>query len=557
MDRRVRRVRRRSPFPILISLLIIVAAVGVATYYFQRHAPTSDEMDLATYYGLTSDEQAALVVDDTILEEKGLTRNGVIYVAYETVYHYFNSGFYWENATRTLRLTSPSGTVSWTAEDGSGDLLVEGGLPYISAECIRDNSDIDLEIFSEPQRIVARTSWTDLSAMKVNESGEVRYRGGPKSEVLTSVRPGDIVVLLERLDDWYKVSTKDGFLGYIESTKVAEAPAGTISHTSDPWFEFPHIFAEEKICLAWQYVSENGGNDELETLTAGAAGLNVVCPTWFSFADAEGTLVSHADASYVERAHAAGLDVWPSLRDEMGKDDLGTLLATGEKRAFITEQLLQAAADTGVDGINIDLETLQEEEAPHYLQFLKEFCVAAHERGLIVSTDNYVPMYTRHYNHAEQARTVDYIVIMGYDEHTSGSAEAGSVASLPFVEQGITDMLEMVPAEQIVIAMPFYTRGWQTDPAGQNLTFEVYGMQSQYDFIEAHGIQLAWDPEVGQNVGMAQDEDGIYSIWAEDLQSTEERLKLFKKYGLAGVGAWRLGFEDARVWPLIESYLES
>ena len=40
---------------------------------------------------------------------------------------------------------------------------------------------------------------------------------------------------------------------------------------------------------------------------------------------------------------------------------------------------------------------------------------------------------------------VDYIVIMGYDEHYVGS-DAGSVASLPWVEQGVQDTIAEAPA---------------------------------------------------------------------------------------------------------------
>lgn len=82
--------------------------------------------------------------------------------------------------------------------------------------------------------------------------------------------------------------------------------------------------------------------------------------------------------------------------------------------------------------------------------------------GVVLSVDNYVPMsHTSFYNRKEQANFADYVVIMGYDEHYAGSPEAGSVASLSWVTQGVSDTLKEVPADQVILGMPFYTRVWE------------------------------------------------------------------------------------------------
>ena len=62
--------------------------------------------------------------------------------------------------------------------------------------------------------------------------------------------------------------------------------------------------------------------------------------------------------------------------------------------------------------------------------------------GIILSVDNYVPTASSdHYDRAEQGVFADYVVIMGYDEHYAGSEEAGSVASIGYVQQGIEKTL--------------------------------------------------------------------------------------------------------------------
>ena len=549
--------KRRSPLPIIICLVIIAAIIGIGSFFINRYTPTDTEMNKNEYYGLTSEEQAALILNGQVLEEKGLVADGTVYISYSDVWNYLNSGFYWDAQAGQLMLTLPSGTLTWTPDDGSGAVILgSDGNPYISAECVKENSDIDLEIYSEPNRVVARTQWDGVRTATVTETAQVRYRGGPRSEILTEVQAGDTVVFQEDLSDWCQVATSDGYVGYVESSTLTQNEETGLPHETDEKFQYQKISLDHKIVLGWHYVGSQEGNSSLSEVIAGATGLNTISPTWFSLADGQGNLISYADSSYVEQAHAAGLQVWGLLGDVDGSAvNTGSVLSSAEARANIIQQLMQIAAECGMDGINVDFESIREESAPQYLQFLKELCAAAHQQNLIVSTDNFVPTYTGYYKRAEQAKTVDYIIIMGYDEHTASSEEAGSVASLPFVEQGIADTLAEVPAEQVINAVPFYTRGWvetfgSTVPESQTLS-----MDEADAFVTEHGIETYWDASVGQNVGSVETGDARYSIWLEDEQSIAEKVNLASEYNLAGVAAWRLGFERQSVWSVFEDYV--
>ena len=549
--------KRRSPLPIIICLVIIAAIIGIGSFFINRYTPTDTEMNKNEYYGLTSEEEAALILNGQVLEEKGLVADGTVYISYSDVWNYLNSGFYWDAQAGQLMLTLPSGTLTWTPGDGSGAVILgSDGSPYISAECVKENSDIDLEIYSEPNRVVARTQWDGVRTATVTETAQVRYRGGPRSEILTEVQAGDTVVFQEDLSDWCQVATSDGYVGYVESGSLTQNEETGLPHETDEKFQYQKISLDHKIVLGWHYVGSQEGNSSLSEVIAGATGLNTISPTWFSLADGQGNLISYADSSYVEQAHAAGLQVWGLLGDVDGSAvNTGSVLSSAEARANIIQQLMQIAAECGMDGINVDFESIREESAPQYLQFLKELCAAAHQQNLIVSTDNFVPTYTGYYKRAEQAKTVDYIIIMGYDEHTASSEEAGSVASLPFVEQGIADTLAEVPAEQVINAVPFYTRGWvetfgSTVPESQTLS-----MDEADAFVTEHGIETYWDASVGQNVGSVETGDARYSIWLEDEQSIAEKVNLASEYNLAGVAVWRLGFERQSVWSIFEDYV--
>ena len=209
----------------------------------------------------------------------------------------------------------------------------------------------------------------------------------------------------------------------------------------------------------------------------------------------------------------------------------------------------------GMDGINVDFESLSEDVGIHFLEFLRELSIECHKNNLVLSVDNPVPEdFTSHYDRAEQGRVVDYVIIMGYDEHYVGS-EAGSVASLPWVEQGIQDTLDEVPAKRVINAIPFYTRLWRT--TGGNVTSEAIGMDQAQQTIADNNVETYWDKTTSQNYGKYDIDNSTYQIWLEDAQSVAEKVKLVSKYDLAGVSAWKLGFENNGIWQVISDNLNN
>ena len=554
-SRRRAKKKKLSKIPLIISALAVAWIIFFTAYFFRKYSPTDKLMDPAEYFQLEEADDAALIVNDEVLEEKGKVINGAVYFDYLTAWDMLNNAFYWEEPANTLYLTLPKEERTWTPEDGSGAVVLVDGLPYISAACIRENSDLDMEEFD--RRVVVRTEWDNLETATVTSDAAVRYRGGPKSEVLTTAPEGSTVVVTERLDDWTGVSTEDGFVGYCRTSALSFDETPAITHTSDDRFTGNHLMLDQKPVMVWQYVDSPEGNNMLKDLIKDAQGVNVISPTWFDITNKDGLLVSFANKKYVKRAHKAGMSVWAHFGDVKGKDvNIGEVFETREMRTHVIEQVIAEAKKAKIDGINLDFESIRQDSAPQYLQFIRELSAAAHENNLIISVDNMVPKFSEYYKRKEQAKWADYIIVMAYDEHTSASPEAGSVASMPFVEEAVDGTLAEVPKEQVICGIPFYTRGW-TVPFGTDVPqSEAMGMEQAYDFVTAHDITLSYDDSFGQNVGTSSDSEARYSIWMEDEQSVTNKINLIRQKELAGVAAWRIGFEKASVWSIITGGLE-
>ena len=566
--RRRRRRRRNQLVPILVAMLLIilVAVAGIVTGFIKKYTPSDVRMELADYYH-TGEGEAALILQDTISEAKGKIVDGRAYLPYSVITNEMGGRFYWDKESEKMLYTTATDTLEIKPEDTAYTIagqtkqqdyiLVKeiGEEFYIALDFAEQYMPIQGEVYDKPDRIVVSYKWGDINTVSVSKDTEVRYQGGIKSPILSDVKKGDTLILLEEMENWSRVMTTDGIDGYVEKKNLEKPQTTELSYTGEYKEDYSSLTREHKINLTWHQVTSEAANAALGETIQNMAGVNVISPTWFSVTANEGTISSLASADYVNEAHSRGMEVW-GLIDNFNPD-VSTLetLSSRSSREHIIQKLLEEAQRVGLDGINVDFEALTEEEAPHFIQFVRELSVVCRANNLVLSVDNPVPQFTGFYNRKEQGIVADYVIIMGYDEHTTGSEEAGSVASLPFVKEGIEKTLQEVPKEKVINGIPFYTRLW-TESNNGTLSSEVMTMDAASQYIQENGIEVYWEKETAQNYGELLTDNGTQKIWLEDEQSIEEKMKLISQYELAGVASWKLGFERADVWSVISQYLQ-
>lgn len=558
--------KKAAPVLVVLILIVLVGAAGIVSFLINRYKPGTEYMAGNEYFNLTDENSVALIQNGELLEEQAVLIGGEPYAAYTYVESRLNSCFYWDEETKGILLTT-SGGVQTLLPGDAAVAKTPGGQPavqqesdgkvYISLDVVKEYTDLDYAYYSDPNRVVIRNEWDGVEQATVqSDTAQVRQKGGIKSLILADVQKGDTLLYLENLDNWCKVMTADGYTGYIRTEDISEPEA--IEARTAKKDSYERITRDHKINLVWHQSTSTESNDAMAEMTAEMTGVNVISPTWFSVTDETGTISSLASADYVKLAHEAGREVWGLIDNFNEAFDETTDLAYASVRSRIIEQLLAEAASCGMDGINVDFENLKEAGIPHYLQFLRELTSAAHAQNLVVSVDTPVPQaYTMYYQRGEQARFVDYMIVMAYDEHFAGSEEAGSVSSLPFVQQAVEEMTRVMPADQVICGIPFYTRVW-TEKFGQSaITSEVLGMDGAKNYAKENQMTETWDASLGQNVATVETSDARYTIWMEDEQSMEEKLKVIQSADLAGVAEWKLGFECADVWSLISKYIET
>ena len=570
--RRRKKRSRLNPIAVGGAAVVLILMIAASVFLIKKYSPSKERMDLSIYFQMEEEDELAIIIQNTLIEDKGIVLDGRPYVSTEVVKDYLNSRFYWDSAENLYIYTTPTEMI--TAHVGEKQysvdkkhtavdyqiVKVEDGVAYVALEYIQNHTAMEYEYMEEPKRVQITNEFGEIPVVEAKKNSEVRYRAGIKSPILTDVKKGDFLYVLDegenQVEKWTKVRTKDGYIGYIKDKKLKEE--STITTTNDfveP--EYASMTKDYTINLAWHQVTNKEANSQVLEKLADAKGLTTISPTWFFIKDDNGNIQSIATQDYVNYCHQNGVEVWGLVENITYKDqfDITTVLNRTSSRQNLATQLIAQAIQYDLDGINVDIEALPGEAGEGFIEFIRELSIMCRRNNIILSVDNYVPMaYNQNYNRKEQGIVADYVIIMGYDEHFAGSEEAGSVASIGYVRNGIEKTLEEVPAEKVINAVPFYTRLWETNGAGE-LSSSALGMSNAEKTVAANGATPEWSEEAGQYYAEYENGDNFYQIWLEEERSIEEKAKLIKEYDLAGIASWRLGYERDEIWDVILKYV--
>lgn len=581
---------KKKILPIIaaLTLIIVVALFMVLDNIIEKYTPTKATQDLSIYYNITTDNDVAIIYNNEQLEEKAKVINNVVYLNIDMVKTLLNNRFYWDANENLLRYTTSKDLITVPAEStnytitkdthSSNYIIVklDAETAYIAIDFLEKYCDFTYDYFENPNRLVLTTIWGDYTIASAKKDCEIRVLGGIKSPILAEVSKDSKLTILAPDETWTKVITDNGIIGYIKSKNLSSTSVQTVS-SNFVKEEFTHIKKDFEINMAWHQVLNQSANNNLSSILQNTKGVNVLSPTWFYLKDTKGNLGSLASSDYVDYCHQHGIEVWGLVSNFGAKDqglenpDLTEILTYSSKRDTLVNNLISAAIQYNLDGINVDFESVDPAVGDAYIQFIRELSLKCANNGLVLSVDNYVPTaYTAFYNRAEQALFADYVVIMGYDEYYAGSEEAGPTASIGFVRDGVENTLKEVPADQIILGMPFYSRVWKKTPtSGSDTSSEenadsyiIYDISSypasmgeQKKLVSANGATPVWLEEYGLHYVEYKNKDSIYQIWMEDVVSIEQKLKVMDSYKLAGAAFWKLGLEQSAVWDTIIKYI--
>lgn len=572
------------PVVAVLSLIFIILVSIIVGKKIKQYVPNSEEQNLEEYFGITADDEIAIELNHSIIEEKALLRNGEIYLDYNYVHDYLNDRFYWDTNENILLYTTSSDVIKAFAD--SKDfytgrkkdsksykiVLVDVDKTYIALDYVAQYTDMEYEYIEEPGRVLVQTEWGTVKKAAVKRKTQLRVKNSVKSKILKELGKDETLIKLDSGKEWTKAATPDGLIGYVQNKRLGAETEETQAHEFEEQ-TFTHEMRDYEICMAWHQVTVPEANNNIVSVLQNTKGINVISPTWFYLNDNDGNIANLASADYVKYCHDKGIEVW-GLVSNLENQEVSTteVLTHTSKRENLENQIIAAAIQYDLDGINVDFEALEAVVGEGFIQFIRELSLKCDGNGIVLSVDNYVSSeYTKFYDREEQAVFADYLIVMAYDEHYAGSKESGSVASIGFVTKGADDILaENVPSEQVILGMPFYTRVWAEKPKESDgddaesasddyvpyeLSSEACGMLSAQRLMEVNGAEKTWLEDMGQYYTEYVNNNITYKIWFEDIRSIEEKLKVMDSHEFAGAAFWKLGLEDSTVWDTVIKYI--
>lgn len=393
----------------------------------------------------------------------------------------------------------------------------------------------------------------NITTANMLKNGKLYFNKEKNSKIITNLKKADKLTIFEEEQDLTLVRSSQGYVGYVKTRLLGNKATIPEAEKEQKALWQP---TNGKISMVFDQLTSINASSSIEKRTE-IDNLDIICPTFFSFENTKGDIRNIADKSYIQWAHNQGYQVWALLTDNFDATTSRAVLTNDETRAYVIKQLLAYCSMYELDGINLDFESVPTDCSQQWLQFVRELTPRLHQEGIIVSVDCFVPKpWTSQYMRKELAEVVDYIVVMGYDEHYKGSEESGSVASISWSKEAITATLNQdVPKEKLILGVPFYTRIW-TEENGKITDVSSYSMNQAYSIMKEKNAHINWLEDMGQYYGEATKNETTYKCWFEDARSIKERLQLVKEYDVAGVAGWKKGLEYKEIWSVINEEIK-
>jgi len=543
-----------------IGYLLVIAAfivVGLAYYLpgLQKSVlNTSDQLQIY-YQGRPA--------------ETALEQEGELYLPFSFIKEYLDPNILWDKKNKTVVVTTEKevfhlplgkreGMLNFQPYSFSYPVIEEQGEIYLPLKPLDKYYNLEIKHLKDERILTIHDLKTPLTEGVTLAAAKLRIQPNAMNAWLSKIEQDSQVYIMREEKGWYWIETEKGQMGYINKKDIKLTGIKWTEIKKEPYQPWNPL--GEKIILTW----EGAWGKTVNPQNLGEmAGVQVVSPTWFSLAE-NGLVRNNADLRYVEWAHRTGRQVWGLFDNSFDKDLTHEFLNDSELRVKAIQQILTYVDLYQLDGINLDFENMHLKDKDAYVQFVRELAPLLHEKDRSISvnvtfisqSENWSMVYDR----KALGQIVDYVTVMAYDENGTFSKNAGSVASIPWVEEGIIKILEEMPREKIILGVPFYTRLWEesTDEKGaRKLTSKAITMTRAENWVKENNLTPQKDPATGQNYVEMRKDGVTYKMWLEDEVSLEQRSQLMKKYRLAGLAAWRRGYEKEEIWPVLNKMVNS
>ncbi len=563
MAKRMKDKNERSKGKILLNIIIVLIFLAIlgGVFYFSPNYIKED------YNGkikvlINNNNVTLKMKNDVYIDE-----NNNVFMSMPDIKNYFDKYIEYDKENGDIITTSEINiaklstknnkiTINGEEEELNSKAIKKEEIVYLPfSEISQKVYDVNLEYIKDTNTIIIDSLDRKQETSTVNKKTKIKYKPQVFSRTLDKIKENEKVVFIEEKEDWAKVRTIDGTIGYIKKDKL-----NNIEVVREEKNYINKI--EGKINLVWDYYSESAKapNRENENMD----GVNVVSPAFFSIMKgSNGEINDNAKEKgkdYIKWAHNNNYQVWAMFSNNSLKDTTSQILNDYEKREKMIENLIKLVETYDIDGVNVDFENMNESDKNVYSRFLIELAPRLKKMGKTLSVDVTAPdgsaTWSLCFDRDVIADVSDYVIFMAYDQYGTGSSKAGTTAGYNWIEANIKKFLgqEDVPPEKIILGIPLYMRTWEEKRDG-TVVPNVVNMNDLFDVLPPNQV-ATWDEELRQYYVEYEKKGKKYKMWIENEKSIGEKINLAKKYNLAGIAFWEKDREpNNEFWTFVKEEL--
>lgn len=276
----------------------------------------------------------------------------------------------------------------------------------------------------------------------------------------------------------------------------------------------------------------------------------------------------------LRRAKDSGLQLALTLHSS-NEDKILALLKDPSKHAKqLASETLTLSKEIGITHVNLDFESysdVTEQNRQAFTEFIKEVAQGIKSQSeMIVSFDliSYHLIKTKLTDIATIAEYVDYVILMGYDFHFPQSYLTGPVSPISGakvkwgydVETAVELASRLVPRDKLVLGLTTQGYEWQTlsATAGAAVIPGSYAVASNRRVEEllhaCRNCTAAFDDLAREPYIIFPEGSSYQQIFYANEASLAQKLELAKKYRLAGVAIWALGYEGQSMLAPLQAF---
>lgn len=563
----------------LVIIIFVLVLLGFGSIFVYKVAPNYINKDITNktnliinFSNVTGRTKQEMIIDE----------NNIVYLSMDDIKNYYDKHIYYDDEYNQIITSSDTKLAVLKIDDNNMTIngkkvKINGSAKVINNVYYLPFSEMEevynVKIYRPENKVVIESLDRELVVSKVTKNVSIKYKATALSRTIEKLNENDKVIIAKSQENtlpegWVKVRTQNGNLGYIEEKYLSELVVEREAKVYEKQID-------GKISLAWEYFSEYAKAPDNTGKTYN--GVNVVSPSFFYLklknTDKEDLTkldvilqsnllenVGDEGVAYINWAKSNGYKVWPKVTNDTLPstiDEFSVIINDFKLRENMINQIKQYVEKYDLDGINLDFEFMYKTDKDAFSKFVIELAPQLRDMGVCLSVDVTAPdgadNWSLCYDRNVIGEVADYVVFMGYDQY--GTSTIGTTSGYNWLKSSINKFMKYdeVPAEKIILGLPFYTKLWKTknnEVVGSQVIF-ISNIENQ---IPANATK-EWKEDLQQYYIQYEKDGYTYKMWVEDITSFEKKIQLVEEYGLAGAGYWRKGFENEKVWDVIKMNL--